>query len=483
MASVQRLDSWAEHYFGEGLFEAAVDAWMDVAECPDAPIALKVRAYDGLGKVAAQRGRPDHAVEWFDRSLALIPEDDQETMASIAMRRVIALGMLGRPDQAFREAQSLLDRAQDLSLWRQGILLTNLAGLEMANALYRPAIQSLQRARGLLGAESRFEYQIDVNMGTSYFELHDLGQAREWFEHALAARNTASKISAVNGLAHVALLEGHHEAMQRWSQKAFDGMWDGLMSFEPEEMAHLADVLGQMSLQSGHGRLAVRLFDHAQNLYGRVGQWHRFRGVNVAIAQAEELADMQPNTAHTEELTRFIVLLENMAAQDLLEARASQIADIRLVVARRIAGRLGCWHDQQQPLSYVCRLADVGLTVVGDGGEGAGGLDGNSPLYEMHPAMSVRLLDRLGLPESVLAGIQDHHERWDGTGFPDGKSHEEIALLGQIFAVADFYARQTAGAERRHREVLDDLGSEVGGSLSPDCAEALFELFEGGVSG
>lgn len=472
MDSAQRLGSWGEHLFGEGFFEAAVDAWTGVVECPDAPKSLKLRAYDGLGKVAVQRGRPDQAVEWFGRSLALVPAFDRETATAIAMRRAIALGMLGRPDQAFREAQSLVLKAQDLSPGRQGILLTNLGGLQMANALYTPAIQSLQRARQMLGSENRFEYQIDVNMGTSYLELHNIDQARRCFEDALSSRWIPSKISAVNGLAHVALLEGQHDAMQRWSQRAFDGMWDGLMSFEPEEMAHLADVLGQMSLQSGHGRLAVRLFDHAQNFYGRVGQWNRWRGVNAAIEAAEALPDTELTTSHTEELTRFIVLLENMMAQDLLEARASQIADIRLFVARRIADRLGFGDDQERQLTYVCRLADVGLTVVGDG------VEGYSSLYQLHPAMSIRLLDRLGLPEAVRAGIQDHHEGWNGSGFPEGKSHADIALLAQIFAVADIYARQTAGAERRHRVVLDDLRPEIGESLSPDCAGALFELFE-----
>lgn len=43
------------------------------------------------------------------------------------------------------------------------------------------------------------------------------------------------------------------------------------------------------------------------------------------------------------------------------------------------------------------------------------------------------------LPETTLKVIRSHHERWDGTGYPDGQRGEEIPLAARIFAVCDVF--------------------------------------------
>lgn len=99
-------------------------------------------------------------------------------------------------------------------------------------------------------------------------------------------------------------------------------------------------------------------------------------------------------------------------------------------------------------------------------------------LYEQHPTMSVQLLDRLGLPVAVTRAIEDHHERWDGHGFPAGKAGDKISLLGRIVATAEWYTRETTVHARRHRTVLADLQQEAGRALDPDCVEALVHVFD-----
>nr|WP_275107375.1 HD domain-containing phosphohydrolase [Sulfobacillus harzensis] len=338
------------------------------------------------------------------------------------------------------------------------------------------------RARQLLGANSPYEYPICTNLGLSYLELRQLDAARQWLEQAITVADGPA-IRAVNGLARLALLEGQTDAMHRWGQAAFAAMWDGMTSFEPEEMAHLAEVLGRMAWRAGHGRLAVRLFDHAQSFYGRSGRWDRWAALNESIAEAEQQGDTVRTSPVLDELTRWTVLLENMAAQELVEPRASQLADIRLFIANRLADTMGLGFEDQKWLTYVCRLADLGLSVVG----GAHDPREEMPpaareVYEQHPAMSVQLLDRLGLPDVVTAAIADHHERWDGRGFPAGKAGDEIALLARIFATADWYARETTVNGRRHRAVLDDIQHAGGEALAPECVTALLTIFQAGDS-
>jgi len=53
---------------------------------------------------------------------------------------------------------------------------------------------------------------------------------------------------------------------------------------------------------------------------------------------------------------------------------------------------------------------------------------------------------------SILSTVRQHHERWDGNGYPDGLSGSKICLDAQIIAVADVYDALTAG--RPYRKAL-----------------------------
>ena len=477
MPKASHLTVCGERLFGQGLFEAASDFWHEaLTQRPDRSVV--VRAHNGLGKIALLRERPAEAITAFDQALAATSADDREGRAAVTMRRAVAHLKAGHRDQAFRDAHALVAQSDGLSAQRQGIVWGNLGGMQIDTELYEPAIMSLMRARQLLGSNSPYAYPICTNLGLSHLELRQLESAQHWFEQALAAAPT-SAIHAVNGLAHVALLQGRADAMQRWSEAAFAAMWDGVASFEPEEMAHLAEVLGRMAWHAGHGRLAVRLLDHAQSFYGRSGRWNRWRSLSEAIVEAERQGDTTRTSPVLEELTRWTVLLENLAAQDLVEKRASQLADIRLFIANRLADVLGLGAADQKWLAYICRLADLGLSAVGEAPDpGTAMTAAGRALYEQHPTMSVQLLDRLGLPVAVTRAIEDHHERWDGHGFPAGKAGDEISLLGRIVATAEWYTRETTVHARRHRTVLADLQQEAGRALDPDCVEALVHVFD-----
>ena len=75
-------------------------------------------------------------------------------------------------------------------------------------------------------------------------------------------------------------------------------------------------------------------------------------------------------------------------------------------------------------------------------------------IIRRHPEIGARILghlDAIGI-EEVIAAVRGHHERWDGTGYPDGLAGEAIPLLARIVAVVDTYDALTH--DRPYRRAL-----------------------------
>lgn len=68
--------------------------------------------------------------------------------------------------------------------------------------------------------------------------------------------------------------------------------------------------------------------------------------------------------------------------------------------------------------------------------------------------------------EPIVSGIRSHHERWDGSGYPDGLEGDAIPLAGRIIAIADTYDAMIKPRSYRqrtwtHDEVIDQLETQA----------------------
>jgi len=70
-----------------------------------------------------------------------------------------------------------------------------------------------------------------------------------------------------------------------------------------------------------------------------------------------------------------------------------------------------------------------------------------------HTIKGVNLIEPLSFPPAVTTAIRHHHERWDGTGYPDGLAGMGIPLLARIIALADSYDAMTS--DRPYRSGLN----------------------------
>jgi response regulator RpfG family c-di-GMP phosphodiesterase len=106
-------------------------------------------------------------------------------------------------------------------------------------------------------------------------------------------------------------------------------------------------------------------------------------------------------------------------------------------------------------------------------------------VVEQHPEIGSRLLKPLDIPASVATAIHHHHEWWDGRGYPDGLSGEEIPLAARIIAIADAF--DTMNWEPPYRAALDrsaiqaELRRYAGVQFDPDLVKEFLTVLETGA--
>ena len=143
--------------------------------------------------------------------------------------------------------------------------------------------------------------------------------------------------------------------------------------------------------------------------------------------------------------------------------------------------RLGCAKDPNRLENLIAAafLHDVGILGVPDGviQKEGGFLAHEMQLMREHAVIGERLLDGAGMP-LLAKWVRHHHERVDGTGYPDGLEGAAIPFESRIIAVVEALEAMTAARydRQRHGSALDELESHKGTQFDPDITDALLDL-------
>jgi HD-GYP domain-containing protein (c-di-GMP phosphodiesterase class II) len=105
-------------------------------------------------------------------------------------------------------------------------------------------------------------------------------------------------------------------------------------------------------------------------------------------------------------------------------------------------------------------------------------------VMKSHPAKGAAIMETIPQLRDVIPGMKHHHERWEGGGYPDGLSGEDIPLQARIVSVADtFDAMTTTRPYQRAmdiRFVFQRLRDLSGNRFDPTIVEALINSYEKG---
>ncbi len=146
-----------------------------------------------------------------------------------------------------------------------------------------------------------------------------------------------------------------------------------------------------------------------------------------------------------------------------------------------IAKYLKLSEDMMRLLKDAAILHDIGKIGVRDDILLKAGILTHEEVLEMrkHPEISSYIVRSISSLQEVGMVVRSHHERYDGTGYPDGLKAEEIHIGARIMAVADAFDAMTSN--RTYRRALDigsavkELKNMAGTQFDRDCVDAMLK--------
>jgi diguanylate cyclase (GGDEF)-like protein len=241
-------------------------------------------------------------------------------------------------------------------------------------------------------------------------------------------------------------------------------------------------------LQAVVGRTAAALCESGETFSvrascGAVLLPHEASTPDYALQLADErmYERKQGRSSAVTEQTRDVLVRIMHAKQPGLPDHSSGVARLATLVGRR----LGMNAEQLDELARAAELHDVGKVGIPDAIlDKPGELDPSEwEFIRQHTILGERILSAAPALRPVATIVRASHERWDGRGYPDRLSGEEIPLAARIVAVCDAYEAITQ--DRCYREARseavarEELQREAGHQFDPVVVEAfLTELDE-----
>jgi len=174
----------------------------------------------------------------------------------------------------------------------------------------------------------------------------------------------------------------------------------------------------------------------------------------TTLARAVEMRD-QYTGDHTKRVTEYALLLA-----DELNVSATDRYQIQIGAPLHDVGKIG--------------IDDAVLRKPGKLTEG------EFLHIQQHTVKGAEMLGQMFSLAAVIPIVRHHHERWDGTGYPDRIGRDKIALTARIVAVADAFDAMTSS--RPYRPAMPaqlaflEILSKAGSHFDPNCVEALLKI-------
>lgn len=434
LLAAEALNSLGAMELAVGSLEEARSRFTSALELGRSDPGLLARVETNLGIVANIQGDVDEALLRYRRSLDAYRQCGDQHGLSIAHHN---LGMACADRELYNDAERHFTRSREIAerlgdAQMRALCYVNQADVDVARQRFEAALDHAEHALALFdqlreAAPKSGAYRV---LGMVYREIGrpDLSEARLRSAIEIAAR-TGSVLNQAEATRELGLLY--------WTQK------------------RNGEALQQLTASY---RLFRRL-DARRDLVAtgaKIAELERmYLGVVREWVQSIETSD-QPTLGHCERVAQMSVQIARALGLDAQEEKTillgAMLHDIgKLRLPKEILARRGALTPEQQDL------------------------------FRMHPTWGVELLADVDFPWEIKPIIRSHHERYDGSGYPDQLVGDEIPIGAQIVGLAERYDTLTTTHELAPEDALARIRMD-GDSWLRRNVEALENALNAGLN-
>lgn len=209
------------------------------------------------------------------------------------------------------------------------------------------------------------------------------------------------------------------------------------------------------------------------------------KNLKQEVEKQTEVAEKRRESVERMSLQMVQALANTIDAKDsYTNGHSTRVAQYAVMIAEK----MGYSGERLERLQYAALLHDIGKIGVPREiiNKPSKLTDEEYEIIKTHPVIGGNILNEISEIPDIAIGARWHHERYDGRGYPDGLSGDEIPEIARIIGVADAYDAMTS--KRSYRDVLSqdtvkgELEKGKAGQFDAEIAEIMIQLMEDDVN-
>jgi len=239
--------------------------------------------------------------------------------------------------------------------------------------------------------------------------------------------------------------------------------------------------LAATSSKIAEGNLAVRATVRGEDEIARLGSNFNDMAANIeALVRRLKQALRQNQELFLETIKTLAAAID--AKDPYTRGHSERVSSFSMAISRH----LGLTQEQVFRVHIAAILHDVGKLGIRESilNKPGGLSDEEFEVMRQHPSIGAQIMSPIRMLKDIIPGIRNHHETWNGKGYPDRLKGEEIPMVARIIGVADTFDAMTTTRPYQQAMTLDyvlaKMRSMSGTRFDPVVVEALIAAVEAG---
>jgi putative nucleotidyltransferase with HDIG domain len=239
--------------------------------------------------------------------------------------------------------------------------------------------------------------------------------------------------------------------------------------------------LAATSSEIAEGNLTVRATVRGQDEIAQLGSNFNDMAGNIeALVRRLRQALRQNQELFLETIRTLAAAID--AKDPYTRGHSERVSSYSMAIARH----LGLTQEEVFRLRIASILHDVGKLGIRDGilNKPGGLSEEEFAVMRQHPDIGAQIMSPIKTLKDIIPGIRNHHETWDGKGYPDRLTGEQIPMVARIIGVADTFDAMTTNRPYQEAMTLEFVVGKMremsGTRFDPKVIEAFLTAVEAG---